>query len=174
MNDKIVACNACELRKYCDTPLTPVSTWENIELIVATDRPTKDENKCQWSWGDRNHQYAQKLIEKVFDPEKTHYTYLTKCYNAVTLGKKNVSPCLTFFLTKEIEQLKPSYILYLGSIFTKLHKTKFKDKLVTFIPYPYIQTYWQSPSVIFNSGKTKDYDFIDFLEKFKGSHVYKT
>jgi uracil-DNA glycosylase family 4 len=169
IESKIVACVSCKLRDYCNKPLPPEQNYDIIDIMVVSDRPSKEEDDCEWSWGDRSSRYVADLINKEFDEGKTYYTYLTKCHSTVSLPKKFILPCVNSFLTQEIDLYKPKIILYLGSASKKYYKVNMGDIRCSSFPFQYSEGFWQSPHYIYNGGKTKTKEFLEFLNKLKGA-----
>src|SRR5687768_8279728 len=116
---EIEGCQACELREYCTKPFTPISSYSNIDLMVISERPSKEEEAVQTPYFDRHNQYVVKLIARIFHQRNVHYTYLVKCYGPteIKLGKKKIEKCNELYLLREYDELEPKAILYLGAFF---------------------------------------------------------
>lgn len=177
VDDVIRSCEACELRQGCNSPLPPFSSWKNITLMVVVDRPSKDEDNCSWGFGDRHNNYLKDIINKIFDSETVHYTYLTKCYSpgTVLLGKKNTKTCLDFYLSREIYQLRPKIILGMGKTTNKILDKNYEIGTYSFEgilgidkkEYCPAVAAWESPFSLLNSGKLKTENFISLLKELK-------
>ena len=168
---EIVECGACKLRSGCRTPLTPLSTYQDIQLVVVVEKPTFEEESCAWEFGDRHHQWIRKVISRVFRDNTVHYTYLTKCFSGteVKIGKRNSKICLEKFLLREIEMLKPPYLLSLGkNVSTILGGEKLGE--ITKSSYGYVG-YYKSASTVYNAGIHEENKFLKFLNKLKGTNV---
>jgi uracil-DNA glycosylase family 4 len=167
IESKILKCSACKLRDYCIKPIAPEQNTDIIDIMTVSDRPTKEEDECAWSWGDRHSRYIIDLINQEFGEGKTYYTYLTKCHSTVHLPKKLIHPCVGSFLNQEIDLYKPKIILYLGSAAKRYYKTNIGDIRCSFFPFQYSEGFWHSTNYIYNGGKTKTKEFLTFLNKLK-------
>lgn len=161
MDEKVIACHACPLRKQCRQPLPPIFSSETTELIVVADRPNLEEESLSWGWGSRENRYVSSLIERSWPQELIHYTYLTKCFSSHTiLGKKNTETCRTLFLENELALLKPEKILFLGSAGAKIYKGKFAQIIGE-------KGFWWSSKYVLDAGKAHEVEFLKFLNKLK-------
>lgn len=172
---EILNCKDCDFHKTCEFPLDYVSTWKNIQVMVITEKPSKEEDKLTWAFGDRHNQYLQDRVNNVFNGQTVHYTYLIKCATEKSLSIKNTKTCYEKFLFNEINELRPPIIVTMGAFVSKLLCKFYEFGMYTFNGVegidrdeysPYIFA-WESPVKLLNSGVKKTEKFVEILRELK-------
>jgi uracil-DNA glycosylase family 4 len=113
-------CQLCYLSKIC-TPI--ISIHGNEPKVFGIDyKPGSEEQVTERAWFGRTGQLGIKLLTERFDRKELYLTYLVKCCVGLTKNKE-IELCKTSWLLKEIEEIKPSFILLFGKqLFDKLYK----------------------------------------------------
>lgn len=162
--DYTLQCGACNFRKGCMSPLSPVADFTNpVDLMVIVEKPSFEEESCSFGYGDRPNQYLKSLLAPIFPLDNTYFTYLIKCFvgKNTKITKSNSSICKKTWLNKEIELFKPNRILCLGRIVSKLLEKGEFGEIKNNVGF------WQSPPFILNAGMAHIELFIKFLKKLK-------
>ena len=177
----IAECTSCLLHKKCSSPLSGYLKGQTPDLMVISERPSKEEDFVTTQFFDRANLYLRKLVEQVFP--SYYMTYTLKCYNQLTLSqaKKTGPICVSSWLFKELHEFKPKILLCMGEIsfelitkflvpglskykenIGKTHYRLFENNIITT---------WYSPHYIFNGSKLKELQFIKFLKELKGKII---
>ena len=173
INQKIWACDKCKLRNDASEPLSPLSSYKNIELMVISEKPSIEEDLIFTAYFDRHNRYLINLLGKIFPTESTHFTYLTKCYSEKKASKKEMKTCVENHLLPEYEAIYPKHCLYLGKVLADWYgKKSFGDLVVEEEEgYNVISGFWNSSYSIFSGGQKKTDEFLQFLNKLKGANA---
>lgn len=117
--DKIKNCTACI---GCSIPI--VGAGGKGGLMIVTDRPTKNETTVMSS--DFKYNILNKVLDSVIkvDYSIIYKTNFLKCCPTIEITDEMKKECLKN-LKKEIEEIQPKAILFLGSF---AHKTIFKKE----------------------------------------------
>ena len=141
-------CTACKLSSQstgadvCITAEGPAPA----DLLIVTKLPLGPKSRNEL------HDY---LAEVGFDPETVAITSVNKCKVwDVTAGKVDQKTCAGLYLSKEIEQIKPKYVLALGNealqaTAGKAQITKYRGIIFDYKPNPAVKVVGTiSPSMV--------------------------
>ncbi len=175
LSEQINKCEACPLYSIPINSLEFVGEIPKppIDLMVVAQNPSAEEHLLCASWFSRENRYAQSLLAPIFPSNKCYFTYLTKCSTAQTITRNNSETCRFNFLDKEISLLRPKIILFLGKgLFQIMLGKKAKNGDIVLGLNNGIDKYiymaaWKAPSVIFNEGKKKEKQTIQFFKTLK-------
>jgi len=161
-----IDCASCPFRDGCNTALAPIPVSAPngiVQLMVISEQPSFEEETLGFAYGDRHSRYLKDLIAQIFSPYHTYYTYLSKCRTEKKLGKRNNQMCRETWLFKELDLFKPERILCLGRNTCKI----LGGKQGEFGNIYKNMGFWESASIILNSGRNYVTMFRGFLEKLK-------
>lgn len=100
-------CTACKVSPGDKDTCLTATGYEKAEMMIVTKLPMSAKNQAE---------LEVYLVEAGIDPAKVAYTAVTKCLNwGVTPGKPDIKTCASLFLEKEVDMIKPSWILALGT-----------------------------------------------------------
>lgn len=112
---KKLHCRECT---YCDRVFVP-SYISDSKILLLGEAPGKTEAEKGAPFVGESGKLLRKILDEVgFDSERVTYVNTVKCHppENETPDKKVVALCSTLFLQNEIHELKPEYVILVGSI----------------------------------------------------------
>lgn len=115
INEDVLACEGCDLRKECKSPVLPSKGKYNIMIIG--EAPGRDEDRAGMGFVGKSGDALWEIIEKGgFSRRDFHVTNVCKCWpsKSRTPNRRQIKKC-SVWLDEELKEIKPYVVLALGN-----------------------------------------------------------